>query len=82
MLVGMILCNNTIRYMLLNQARAITFSCAPSFPMVASIRVGYKFLMNGETQEVSLCPATSEMHNVPSADPFLSLPTATRADPE
>ncbi|KAI9654503.1 MAG: putative secondary metabolism biosynthetic enzyme [Bathelium mastoideum] len=48
---GMILCNNTIRYMLLNQARSVTFSCAPSFPAVAAVRCGYKFLMNGETRE-------------------------------
>ncbi|KAI1820898.1 8-amino-7-oxononanoate synthase [Xylaria intraflava] len=48
---GMILCNKTIRYMLLNHARSITFSCAPSFPMVASIRAGYQCLMSGETQE-------------------------------
>ncbi|KAI1110620.1 8-amino-7-oxononanoate synthase [Nemania sp. NC0429] len=48
---GLILCNKTIRYMLLNHARSITFSCAPSFPMVASIRAGYQLLIRGETQE-------------------------------
>ena len=52
--LGIILCNNTVRYMLFNHARSIIFSGAPSFAVVASIRVGYKFLMNGESQEVSV----------------------------
>ncbi|KAI1826996.1 8-amino-7-oxononanoate synthase [Xylaria intraflava] len=46
---GLILCNKTVRYMLLNNARSITYSSAPSFPMVASIRAGYQLLMKGET---------------------------------
>ncbi|KAI1173653.1 8-amino-7-oxononanoate synthase [Nemania sp. FL0916] len=48
---GMVLCNKTIRYALLNNSRCIIYSCAPSFPMVASIRVGYQLLMRGETSE-------------------------------
>ncbi|KAJ2987429.1 hypothetical protein NUW58_g4513 [Xylaria curta] len=47
---GMILCNKTIRYMLLNHARSVTFSCAPSFPMVASIRAGYQLLITGQSR--------------------------------
>ncbi|KAI0005180.1 8-amino-7-oxononanoate synthase [Xylariaceae sp. FL0662B] len=30
---GIILCNQTVRSMMLNHARSLTFSCAPSFPM-------------------------------------------------
>lgn len=51
--IGMVLCNKTIRHMLLNFARSQTFSCAPSFLMVAALRTGYQLIMKGETQEVS-----------------------------
>ncbi|KAJ5496619.1 8-amino-7-oxononanoate synthase [Penicillium fimorum] len=48
---GVILCNNTVRSALVNSARSLTYSGAPSVPMIASIRAGYKLLMNGETQK-------------------------------
>ncbi|KAK2828963.1 hypothetical protein FQN49_007231 [Arthroderma sp. PD_2] len=48
---GVILCNKTVRSTLVHQSRALTYSGAPSFPMVASIRAGYKLLMSGETQK-------------------------------
>ncbi|KAJ2986090.1 hypothetical protein NUW58_g5194 [Xylaria curta] len=47
---GVIVCNKTIRSMLLNFARSVLFSSAPPFPMVAAIRSGYKLLMTEETQ--------------------------------
>ncbi|KAI1778811.1 8-amino-7-oxononanoate synthase [Hypoxylon cercidicola] len=48
---GVILCNKSVRSSILNNARSLTFSCAPSFPMVASIRAGYQLLIKGETEE-------------------------------
>ncbi|KAL2017253.1 hypothetical protein VTK56DRAFT_2365 [Thermocarpiscus australiensis] len=48
---GVILCNKTIRSALVNSARSLTYSGAPSVPMVASIRAGYQLLMSGETQQ-------------------------------
>jgi hypothetical protein len=49
-----ILCNKTVRSALVNSARSLTYSGAPSVPMVASIRAGYHLLMSGETQKVWL----------------------------
>lgn len=60
--LGMVLCNNTVRYMLLNFARSVAFSAAPSFPVVASIRSGYRLLMSGETQEVSVPSQIVDLH--------------------
>ncbi|GCB20566.1 putative 8-amino-7-oxononanoate synthase [Aspergillus awamori] len=48
---AVILCNETVRTMLINYARSIMFSVAPSFPMLASIRATYQLLRSGETQE-------------------------------
>ncbi|KAI0505429.1 8-amino-7-oxononanoate synthase [Xylaria bambusicola] len=48
---GVILCNKTVRSALVQYSRAMTFSGAPSVPMVASIRAGYKLLMTGQTQK-------------------------------
>ncbi|PYI00203.1 class II aminotransferase/8-amino-7-oxononanoate synthase [Aspergillus ellipticus CBS 707.79] len=47
---AVILCNETVRTMLINHARSIMFSVAPSFPMLASIRATYQLLRSGETQ--------------------------------
>ncbi|BCR92996.1 aminotransferase class I/II-fold pyridoxal phosphate-dependent enzyme [Aspergillus luchuensis] len=47
---AVILCNETVRTMLINYARSIMFSVAPSFPMLASIRATYQLLRSGETQ--------------------------------
>src|SRR5689334_9827315 len=38
--------------MLINGSRAIMFSVAPNFPMVAGIRAGYNLLRSGQTQQV------------------------------
>ncbi|KAI1859875.1 hypothetical protein JX265_010324 [Neoarthrinium moseri] len=48
---GVIMGNKTVRAMIVNNARSLTYSCAPSFPMVASIRAGYRLLISGETQQ-------------------------------
>ncbi|KAE9363948.1 8-amino-7-oxononanoate synthase [Stipitochalara longipes BDJ] len=48
---GVILCNKTVRSALVNSARSLTYSGAPSVPMIASIRAGYQLLMRGETQK-------------------------------
>jgi 8-amino-7-oxononanoate synthase len=48
-----ILCNETVRNALLNFARPLIYTTAPSFPMLASIRAGYKLLTTGKTREVS-----------------------------
>ncbi|KFA62577.1 hypothetical protein S40285_05799 [Stachybotrys chlorohalonatus IBT 40285] len=48
---GVVMCNKTVRHMMLNHARSLTFSCAPSFPMVASMRASIKLLRSGATVE-------------------------------
>lgn len=48
---AVILSNNTVRTMLLNYARGIMFTVAPSFPMLASIRAVYTLLKTGKTQQ-------------------------------
>ncbi|KAI1148833.1 8-amino-7-oxononanoate synthase [Nemania diffusa] len=48
---GIVLCNKSVRYAMLNFARSVTFSSAPSFAVVASIRVGYQLLITGQTKE-------------------------------
>ncbi|EEY16854.1 8-amino-7-oxononanoate synthase [Verticillium alfalfae VaMs.102] len=47
--VGLILCNKTIRAVIMNQMRFAVYSGAPSFPMVASIRAGIELLSTGAT---------------------------------
>ncbi|KAL6229937.1 hypothetical protein BDW75DRAFT_249155 [Aspergillus navahoensis] len=48
---GVILCNKTIRDRLISNARFAIYSGAPSFPMVASMRAGYRLLENNEAEE-------------------------------
>ncbi|KAF9694069.1 hypothetical protein EKO04_007725 [Ascochyta lentis] len=48
---GVILCNQTIRSALAQYSRCLTYSGAPSVPMVASIRAGYRLLSSGQTQK-------------------------------
>ncbi|KAI0429153.1 8-amino-7-oxononanoate synthase [Xylaria sp. FL1042] len=48
---GVILCNKTVRGALFQYSRVLTFSGAPSVPMVASIRAGYRLLKAGQTQK-------------------------------
>lgn len=49
---AVILCNVTVRAMLLNYARGLQFTVAPSFVMLAAIQATYKLLKTGATQEV------------------------------
>lgn len=58
--IAVILCNDTVRTMLINYARSIMFSVAPSFPMLASIRATYQLLRSGETQGVWFAPSSTE----------------------
>ncbi|KAH8131307.1 8-amino-7-oxononanoate synthase [Trichoderma asperelloides] len=48
---GVILCNQTVRSALAQYSRCLTYSGAPSVPMVASIRAGYQLLSSGQTQK-------------------------------
>ncbi|KAG9251279.1 8-amino-7-oxononanoate synthase [Emericellopsis atlantica] len=48
---GIILCNKTIRAVIMNQMRFAVYSGAPSFPMVASIKAGIHLLRSGATQK-------------------------------
>ncbi|KAF2264424.1 8-amino-7-oxononanoate synthase, partial [Lojkania enalia] len=48
---GVFLCNKTIRDLLISNARFAIYSGAPSFPMVASMRAGYRLLENGEAEK-------------------------------
>ncbi|PMD13334.1 PLP-dependent transferase [Hyaloscypha hepaticicola] len=45
-----ILTNQTVRNMLLNFARPIIYTTAPSFPMLAAIRAAYTLLKTGKTE--------------------------------
>jgi 8-amino-7-oxononanoate synthase len=58
---GVILCNKTVRAALLQSSKCLTFSGAPSVPMVASIRAGYKLLSSGQTEKVRMKRSSSEM---------------------
>ncbi|KIX08679.1 uncharacterized protein Z518_03336 [Rhinocladiella mackenziei CBS 650.93] len=48
---SVILCNKTVRAALIHNSKTLTYSGAPSFPMVASIRSGYQLLISGATEQ-------------------------------
>ncbi|EME79087.1 uncharacterized protein MYCFIDRAFT_34548 [Pseudocercospora fijiensis CIRAD86] len=48
---AIVLANDTIRNTLINFARGVIYTTAPSFPMLAAIRAGYGLLNSGETQQ-------------------------------
>ncbi|CAA9966683.1 Pyridoxal phosphate-dependent transferase major domain [Pyrenophora teres f. maculata] len=48
---GVILCNNTVRAALAHFSRCLTYSGAPSVPMVASIRAGYQLMIGGQIEQ-------------------------------
>ncbi|KAK4118951.1 class II aminotransferase/8-amino-7-oxononanoate synthase [Parathielavia appendiculata] len=48
---AVILANDTIRTVLINHARSIIYTTAPSFPMLAGIRAAYSLLKSGMTQQ-------------------------------
>ncbi|KID74281.1 8-amino-7-oxononanoate synthase [Metarhizium brunneum] len=48
---GVILCNKTVRSLMMNQMRFAVYSGAPSFPMVASARAGLQLFRSGGTHE-------------------------------
>ncbi|KAL8750604.1 MAG: hypothetical protein Q9199_006964 [Rusavskia elegans] len=50
---AVILGNSTVRNSLMNFARSVIYTTAPSFPLVAGIRAGYDLLKTGATQKVS-----------------------------
>ncbi|KAI8213623.1 hypothetical protein K4K52_004341 [Colletotrichum sp. SAR 10_76] len=45
-----VLCNDTIRTMLVNHARPICFTTAASFPTLAAIKAAYRLLAEGKTE--------------------------------
>ncbi|KAM3463311.1 hypothetical protein NHJ6243_003345 [Beauveria neobassiana] len=47
-----VVCKAPVRDTLINFARGFMYSTAPSFPMVAAIRAGYKLLMTNQTQHL------------------------------
>ncbi|CAI6083872.1 unnamed protein product [Clonostachys chloroleuca] len=60
---GVIMCKKTVRSMMLNNARSLTFTCAPSFPTVCSVRASYQLLISGALQETQIVPLfTRERH--------------------
>ncbi|KAM0269667.1 hypothetical protein ACHAQH_009666 [Verticillium albo-atrum] len=68
---GLILCNKTIRAVIMNQMRFAVYSGAPSFPMVASIRAGVHMLSSGAT--ITVCMRDILLHRF--------APPALRASP-
>lgn len=53
LLTAAILCNDTVRNMLINHARPITFTTAASFPTLAAVKSVYGLLASGKTEPVS-----------------------------
>jgi 8-amino-7-oxononanoate synthase len=51
--LAVILGNSTVRTTLMNFARSIIYTTAPSFINIAAIRAAYNLLKTGATQEVS-----------------------------
>jgi 8-amino-7-oxononanoate synthase len=51
--LAVILGNSTVRTTLMNFARSIIYTTAPSFVNIAAIRAAYNLLKTGATQEVS-----------------------------
>jgi hypothetical protein len=49
-----ILCNSTVRDMLINYGRVVVYSNAAEFPIVSGIRAAYKFMKSGQLDLVSL----------------------------
>ncbi|KAI4262740.1 MAG: hypothetical protein L6R42_002089 [Xanthoria sp. 1 TBL-2021] len=49
---AVILGNSTVRNSLMNFARSVIYTTAPSFPLVACIRAGYDLLKTGATQKL------------------------------
>lgn len=49
----MILGNATVRAALMNFARSVIYTTAPSYPTVAGIRAAYNLISSGATQKVS-----------------------------
>ncbi|KAH8889180.1 PLP-dependent transferase [Thozetella sp. PMI_491] len=47
-----ILSNATVRNMLVNFARPVIYTTAPSFPILATIRAGYNLMESGQTNEL------------------------------
>lgn len=52
-LLGVILCNDTVRTTLINNARPMHFTASPSYPTLAAIKAGYRLLKEGATEQVS-----------------------------
>jgi 8-amino-7-oxononanoate synthase len=52
--VAVILGNDSVRNTIMNFARSVIYTTAPSFPTVAGIRAGYKLMSNGDTQKVRM----------------------------
>ena len=57
MSTAVVLCDQTIKDMLLNFARCLIFSTAPSFPALAAIKGGYALLKSSLGPTVSIIPA-------------------------
>ncbi|KAL1970192.1 hypothetical protein VTN77DRAFT_5352 [Rasamsonia byssochlamydoides] len=55
---AVILGNATVRSALMNFARSIIYTTAPSFPMVAAIRAGYNLLSSRATQKLRIDAST------------------------
>ena len=50
----MVLCNETIKQGIINYARNVIFTTAPTFVTVAAVRAGYEILTSDEGQKVRL----------------------------
>jgi hypothetical protein len=66
--------------MLVNYARCLIYSTAPSFPTLAAIRGGYNLLKSGLTQEVSFQSPQSYTHHFPFDPTLISRTNLQRQD--
>lgn len=66
MVLAALLCNETVKFTLLNYARGVIFSTAPSFVSAAAVRAGYDIIGSEEGENVShslhpeICPASTD----------------------
>lgn len=59
---AVVLCNETIKSTLINYARGVIFTTAPSFVTAAAVRAGQELVAGDEGERVSGAP--NKLHNV------------------
>lgn len=76
---AVILGNSTVRSVLMNFARSVIYTTAPSFPTVAGIRAAYNLLRTGATQKV--CNFRFYNYSLPNPLPYRFLAPRSNSTP-